>query len=222
MGAESVDFWLLTAVCEAPAPVSWLAAMNRDEVFNLPVLGCTGRELVASLERLVAAELIYIERVSNPLGGQSAEAMRARLAPSRSQFVDHLTEEARIGRFSHYYGLTAKGGERWETLARPEWNRFVNRWSDPSTGQGEITAQERFLAERWMEALPYLSQGTTITSITRRVIEPWQATYWKSLPRGFEVTYQIHGGESSRYEVLPGWVQDLQTDASDWYSWTGT
>jgi hypothetical protein len=225
MDAASLDFWIFTSACEARVPVSWLLATNRDEVFNLPDLSCTELELVDSLDRLISAEELSVERVLWPGSSeQEGHEHRTRLTPSRAQIIEYLTEEARTGRFTVYYGLTARGSERWERAARPKWHEYVDYWIDPTAGEGGISAQDCSLAECWLDAWPYIEQGHEITSVTWQDLRPWQATYWKLLPSGYEVRIwmrdvPVSHEQIGRYEPAPKWVSDLSQRASRWYSW---
>jgi hypothetical protein len=90
------------------------------------------------------------------------------------------------------FGLTKQGGTQWESISRPDWNRFatvrlanVNR----NDSKGEIICSNRLSVENWLT--PHLFGSVVEGSETWDVLTPWQATYWKTLPEGHRVKYRI-------------------------------
>lgn len=111
-----------------------------------------------------------------------------------------------------YCGVTASGGERWESLAAPDWSRFFwdSCWEENTVeitaGSDErvieVVANAELLWGCYMEA--------TRLDVAR--VEPWQALPWKSLAVGFRTvvsytrptcigtpTYAIPEGPAARW-----------------------
>lgn len=94
------------------------------------------------------------------------------------------------------YYLTTEGGAQWEDLAHPNWNRYFHyscQDKNPKqreyecevigTGRAEI---EKFLSlSRYISIDEIYIAGTEVWD----VVQPWQATYWKTLPSALRVRY---------------------------------
>ncbi len=99
---------------------------------------------------------------------------------------------------SALYYLTPEGGEHWEAIARPDWNKLLiddlNTICFPqSDKEPGIFATKRENIEQLLAYGEYLLEddrqpipGTEVWE----VLEPWQVTYWKTLPRGYRLRYQ--------------------------------
>lgn len=102
-----------------------------------------------------------------------------------------------------YYYLTPQGGAYWENLAHPNWNRYYKfsivdiekftGYLDDEIYECEMICSDRQLIEQLLNINCYLSVPDVYipgTEVVWDVLEPWQATYWKTLPRGYRVRYQ--------------------------------
>lgn len=88
-----------------------------------------------------------------------------------------------------YYALTAAGGHVWEKFARPDWDRYIAHESDSEDGSVEIVTATEKLLHKYLQAV-----ATEVTidpeSVQIAEIQPWQLTYWKSLPCGVRCTFR--------------------------------
>ena len=89
------------------------------------------------------------------------------------------------------YGLTASGGAAWETVARPDWSRYIDgRYgSDPFDAEvicPDPVRLDEYVFSKFQECRPIRE------SLRRDRLEPWAATYWKVLPLGHRVRFAYH------------------------------
>lgn len=91
-----------------------------------------------------------------------------------------------------YYGLSERGGGRWEAHAVPDWDRYLEASFRFNPEEGTTVSGTRDLMEQWLSAQRDLNQWKPIAdSIRWDVLRPWQATYWKSVPVGHRVHFQF-------------------------------
>ncbi len=94
-----------------------------------------------------------------------------------------------------YYFLTPKGGELWEFVFTPQWDRYFTRWSTEDSGVincTNVNIIEKLLSIQYVLSYHrekysrYLVPDTEIW----QTITPWQALYWKTLPTSYSISYQ--------------------------------
>ena len=119
------------------------------------------------------------------------------------------------------YGVTGRGGATWETLSQPQWDRFYVEGYGINPYEGEITASERGLVEQLLRRAPYDSMVKAIVpeSIRWSVLHPWEATYWKQVPIGYQVefTYLTRSGDEEM-PLPPKWVRRWYQLRHRWYT----
>lgn len=86
------------------------------------------------------------------------------------------------------YYLTPQGGAKWEALAHPNWNQFVTIFF--SDNSGEIIGTQRQIVETLLAIDCFMDHKNIPGSEVWEVLEPWEATYWKTLKKGYSVCYQ--------------------------------
>jgi hypothetical protein len=101
--------------------------------------------------------------------------------------LDSREHQERDKSCSLYYALTADGASLWERYAKPDWNRFFcDAWGDVRTIK--IAAATSEMLDCILENGPwYWNISITGGTERRTVVEPWFATYWKTLPQGHQV-----------------------------------
>ena len=86
-------------------------------------------------------------------------------------------------------------------FAAPDWGRFIERHTRPSrTGRKELgilVSQDQCQINYMLEFAYSMYQTVDQMSVRRRIIRPWQATYWKQLPYGHLVAYRYNDIELS-------------------------
>lgn len=112
------------------------------------------------------------------------------------------------------YGLTTTGGAAWEAVARPDWTRYL--WASYAVDPHDAVVICADAARaRWLALGTNLAQRPIAETVRHDLVEPWSATYWKTLPRGHRVRFryeEVELGESAAREALR-----VLRDARDWY-----
>ncbi len=120
------------------------------------------------------------------------------------------------GELTACYYLTPQGGAKWEVVANPNWDIFFGGRIGGLEGYRESSNRELLekihsLAEHILPEIPVPG------SEKWEILEPWQATYWKTLPKGWRVTCQY---VSSNWHIdsktPPEWIR-ADEEANDWY-----
>ncbi|MEH1938892.1 MAG: hypothetical protein V7L01_01565 [Nostoc sp.] len=120
------------------------------------------------------------------------------------------------------YYLTPKGGFHWETITHPDWSHFAsiifsNTESEEIDLEEVICPSKQFI-EKYLSIDCYVSPvihvpGTEVWD----VLSPWQATYWKTLPRGYRVRFQcVHNNWYIDSDTTPEWIE-ANDQANEWY-----
>jgi len=96
--------------------------------------------------------------------------------------------------------MTSRGGARWEAVAKPDWSRFLDESAGLDPDEVEVSGPDR---DRVASHLRQHTLFAVVPDSERwETLIPWQATYWKTIPRGYRVTAP--------------WQQEAETKAPDW------
>lgn len=196
---DYVDFWILHILLENWAYLGFMGGSRQFmvEQFRFAPPNYEPREIVVRLLRLFDAGVLIAETadetpvvVTRDVILDSIRQIRggATLDGEESwQFWDRPDLVT--------FGLSDFGGQVWEDLAKPDWDRFVSTWQDYSkvdseAGQGPIgyyyQTRSRGLIEVYLAPLENEGKLFTRGSSRTTVLRPWEATYWKAFPEGFE------------------------------------
>jgi hypothetical protein len=112
------------------------------------------------------------------------------------------------------YQLTSKGGEEWETLSNPNWDWFI----DDASANKEIIIQAKFrqVAEQYLQILPYFEGEVIYDSIKCQVLRPWQVTYWKILPEGYQIYARIKDSQIKLQQDMSIKEQEFMDRIENW------
>jgi hypothetical protein len=216
------ELWLTTITIDGWVPLRWLAASNLSEIFNRGDPGFTTSELLETLDRLFQRGDL-VTRWMNPDDpvADLVVPWMPRSHPVGEPFTPTRAEvaEALAGRLPVRYGLSAQGGARWELVAQPRWDKFIDAWVWSEPGWADVTAGTRLRVEQYLAIWAFLWNQYAIVagSETWEVVQPWQATYWKTLPIGHRVRLQLRAVEPIPVERPPGfreWFREFRR----WYT----
>ena len=127
-----------------------------------------------------------------------------------------------------FYGLSPLGAERWEALAVPDWQDYVE------SAEGDSSYGDRYSIERtsinpshladFVQRDVELYRIADPATVHRRRLRVWRATYWKSFAPAYRVRYllwpeaelQAQGASMTCYDDLwhlegrrrPTWYAD--------------
>lgn len=112
------------------------------------------------------------------------------------------------------FALTESGGALWESVAKPEWNRFFEQSSDYETGDAFSPDMTLLMAR--LGWFPELSGGEAIVIETIQVEEHFHypVLYWKKLPHVYRATFKCQHSKArwrkqghSEYPMEPDWFR---------------
>ena len=195
---KRAEYWLLDTVVEHPYPVDWLGAKPKDleMMFNRDHHGLTDTEVVQTLYRLCQRGDLGVY----PDDWEDSNAWKPLLV------MPMLTdlEAALHGTLQLYYALTPQGAKRWEALSAPQWNRYLTGQGWPDEDSEQIMSADKRVLDEYLALYPYINSEVDIipTSIIHDIEEPWQATYWKTLPRGHGIRFRYTWKEE---DTNPSW-----------------
>ncbi|NOJ95160.1 hypothetical protein HMI51_19750 [Corallococcus coralloides] len=180
MRIDRRSFWFLDAVVELRENLAVLRSPDIEVILNRRTHGLEARELAPMLASLCEAGLIRVKHSETDALVRTLPEIESALAVS----------SCKPGRYSGFwYGLTPEGGAAWESLTRPDWNRYSTssrRRREVCIQAGSREVAEAEFAWQSMEPSQVLVPGSEVWTVMR----PWPATYWKTLPMGFQVRYR--------------------------------
>lgn len=187
MDIEKADFALLNAVSEDEWAAYLLAGdASTETIMNKPSHGLSPDELSLHFFNLWSAGLIECSAAS------SGNQVTPDLQRARDQFV--RTENwPPSDDLCLVYRLSQSGGDTWEQFAHPDWNKYlVSSAGDQNPHEWTLTGTNRDLVQHWRDlgsnfdaGFPFPLAGTERWEL----LQPWQATYWKTLPIGHRLKF---------------------------------
>ncbi len=203
------EYWLMEIMAEHMIPADFLTRDDLDKLLDKQPHGLNQDEFLATIFELSRQGLVsFINR----------HDQTERQFSNTDQIRDALAEESRRGRSKTSLCLTSEGGCVWEAFAAPKWDRFVYEGYifDEPTGRvlvELICASRRRL--QWYLGSSYPSLSPIDRSrLWWSTVEPWQATYWKTLPKAHSVRFVGSDDRKEEPPLLPRFVVTPR-----WYRW---
>ncbi|HEY0367409.1 MAG TPA: hypothetical protein VGC73_13135 [Pyrinomonadaceae bacterium] len=201
------EYWLLDAVVEAWYPLVWLVSEDVEGSFNKRHHGLEREELVTVLAELFGRGDLLAHRVEKFVSKEF-------FTPARDEI-----EAALDGRLDCLYGLTAQGGARWEEASHPQWERYITAgvYADPK--EGEIIGSDPQLVRQY-DSLSHYVWDISVVADSKRwdVLQPWEATYWKTLPLGHRVRFRFEWAERSPESKSDAAISEWLAQINNWYT----
>jgi hypothetical protein len=124
-----------------------------------------------------------------------------------------------------YFKLAASGGEAWERLAEPEWERFVSAtatfpaYGESGPAEGELISADRDVLLAWMGWYPEVRrEKILIETVKWQTQTDFEALYWKRLPFVYRATFEVEiAKERWNSHKIPHWFWDWWTRSLHWY-----
>ena len=181
---DEAEFWLLDVVVEGRVHLDWLLMEDLGEALNRPVHGLDPNALLDLVDRLFRDGIIDAYPYE-PQRGDDREEVRRSLHRSEIEAALHGCGPGLA------YGMTAHGGARWEAVTKPDWSRFLDEWAGTDPHDVEVAGLDR---DRVASHLRQHTLWPVVPGTERwETLIPWQATYWKTFPRGYRVTADYQG-----------------------------
>ena len=209
------EYWLLEAVVTAKIPLCWLDWEGLEEILNQQGHGLSRPDLVRTLARLFDSGLIEAHKEED-----------ASYALTAKQIEDALneTQSRGIGNY-HVYGLTLQGGAQWEEFSAPDWNRFIDASTTFDSDEkqiGRVECLHKQHLEAYLQGLHHMNKSIREETMRWKELRPWQATYWKEFPSGWQVTYEFddensHSNAHWTWDEVP--LSFYRIHENRWYRW---
>jgi len=204
------EYWLLETVVTTPLQVYSLASPNLAEELNKPTHGLTPPRLAGVLAGLFDREWVTASQAmgdDGPCRRMEADEIARELAEAAKPADDI--------RWTWTYQLTAAGGAVWESLAAPDWERFIDIGFEWDTGVGEFYGETEDHLRRCLSYVHHFGYRVHSGSERWNVVEPWHATYWKMRPKGHRLRFDFTCDESLTRGDTPSSAYTL----TEWYNW---
>jgi hypothetical protein len=210
MNMEPIDkskYWLLDLVWGNKFPLSILTCDNLTHVVNRSVShGLNSAELVNIIELLFEEGMLVADLYENP------NDFAVAIHPSKQDI-----EDAIVGKLEIHYGLSAQGGEYWETVCKPNWKFFITGWTHDDIAS--FSGSDRSVVEQYLLILPYRVQQQVVHgSDSWEHQTPYPATYWKALPSGWRVTFKVGDSDMALDIEMPPNYQEMSNQIDNWYT----
>lgn len=185
------EAWLLHQAVHGYIPLTFLAMSDEaiSQQFNTPSHNMPRQELLYVLWSLFErGDLLAYQEMAGehiPTLGQLDAAL---VEPQRHANGATIWGTGVDGPLR--YALTASGAAKWEEFAQPDWSRFY--WMQGTeTEAWEIVAGSETRREELLRHSPLLWRWEILAeSVERTTLIPWEATYWKTLPVGWQVRFR--------------------------------
>jgi len=129
-------------------------------------------------------------------------------------------EAALAGALKVYYGLTLKGGARWEAVSLPDWNRYCDAFLGIDPEVGTIISRDRKLVETYLSLCHYAWNDMSVIAGSEKwdVLKPWEATYWKTLPDGHRIQFEYKSRDAAGVTESPPSAKQFFEGIRNWYT----
>jgi len=234
MERSVVQNWLLNLAVETPCSLGTIFPSVEGEYLNVKEIpGCNSDKYAESLLELFEAGLIALksdfpeDNVCGKLGAAQIIERFVLLAKDareiryvcRKMKSDSVRPTPKRVRFE----LTMTGGEMWERLAEPDWNRYFHQLADHKSC--EIVSQNRDLAMALLGWYQETDGGRVhLNSIQIQKLNDYEILYWKRLPFVFKVNFTSEraearwSGDGLAWLNEPTWFKEWRTAATHWYT----
>jgi hypothetical protein len=204
--ANRAKLWLLDLVCEGAFPIHVLVHRELELVVNRSAgHRLSSIELIDILCMLFEEEMLIAKLYRDP------DDFPVEIIPTQQDI-----ENALEGKLDLHYALTLLGGEQWENFFEPNWNLYISGWLERE--EVSFSGSDRQIVEKYLPSLRYSSQQEIVSgSEVWEQLVPWQATYWKTLPSGWQVTCQTRETNEYLGEIMPPEDQKWMDKIYNWY-----
>lgn len=213
------EYWLLESVVELQVPVNLLVYEVLDQDLNKEAHGMNRGLLIETMFNLLSNGLIELYQ-SEPF-----KKTEMPLESTYENIIHGLDEKSDLWKTPKtIYGLTKLGGQVWELFAKPDWNRFMDEWDIDCAEEGKqkcvIVGSNERLIKNYFSSLNSDSIAVNKETVQWSVLEPFKATYWKTLPKGFKIEFEYTEIDDNEQNMIDyGWVSRFRMPFPNWYYW---
>jgi len=180
------EYWVLETAAEGQWPIDYLFSDDVEIALNKTTHGLAEAELFEVLFSLHTQNKIFFYQykkiIRKPHINFLSDYLKLKLPPTE--------KKKRI-----YYGLTELRGKAWEEFARPNWDSYISAlYEFPDQEDGfqlaEIICANKLLLERYISSIEFHDMDIMKETKINDILEPWDATYWKTLPVGYRTRFK--------------------------------
>ncbi len=204
------EYWLLESAVTFRNCIHGLDSDEIDLDMNKPGHGMSRGLLIQTLVGLFQTGLIY---ACGPQSTSDEDRLTARQ-------IDVAVNERDPDR-QWWYGLTAEGGRQWEAFAAPRWEEHIDveETGDGGVETGEYGSMNLDRLRRYIDGLHYLGVNIIPDTLKWDIVEPWEATYWKTLPRAHRARFHFIDDVDGiiMWDEIPTSFLDLNKNRFYWW-----
>ncbi len=228
-----MQYWLLNLAVECPVWLSRLFPVVEGESLNAkPIPNRLATDYAGGLMGLFDSGMVEL---STDVPGDNVESS-AGIARILDRFLDAskdepslrrdisprpLYERNRLPGMKVSFKLTSLGGEAWETVAEPDWSRFISVSTCGAIGDqnetGELISMDRNLILAYMGWYPEVNgEQIQLVTTTWQSHTDFNVLYWKRLPFVYHAMFQVLPAKS-RWNPEPQWFRDWWASTRSWH-----
>jgi hypothetical protein len=194
---DRIDYWFLDSAIEEIVGFGWIIPDEKygNLAINRTPLSLGIDEIADVLHRLFQEEILLainptdLHKINTQIECDSILSTKG-FAPLHKEIKAALKQEESLA-----YFLTKKGGELWESVSHPQWDKYIS-WLMGDENQ-ILRCGNTNLAKKLLKIEHLLDAGGSfyspiITTIEWKVFTPWYPNYWKQLTCGYEISYQVN------------------------------
>jgi hypothetical protein len=238
---DKIDYWFLDTAISELIGFSWIVPDEKygGLAINRSPLPLSMDEINKTLYNLFQNEMLLAIRPDDMINAMEAKTTRSEcykvflnkgFAPCHQEIDLALKQEA--GKSLSYF-LTEKGGELWEYYSYPQWDKY--RFWAGNRKRYTLRCSSYQLALKLLKNQHLLDFGCVyifpvMDTVKWKFCTPWQPTYWKTLPYGYEIRYQVkivntNTEENESEEIIEKrqqaekWNEEIENWYSNYFDW---
>jgi hypothetical protein len=228
---ELIQHWILNIAIEFHLKLSDFIPFVESEFLNVKeVPRATLDDYATAFLALLDAGFVCAYPVETAVG----EEDRAKVGRSQVEAVlekrlqlPRVTGRIRVGVDRHKlpgrppvpdlrWRMTSLGGEAWERLAKPDWNRYVSTLTDDQFGDTWSANRDLLMAELgWYRELNSMKvdRGT----VRVELLHDHPIMYWKVLSLVYHAAFSCTPDADARPTDWPKWFRDWWLSRNQWH-----
>jgi len=179
------EFWVLESAYKTKMPLKIAAKSSSYEaVINRIHHHLDISSFVSQLMKMIEGGLIQIEK--GPKRGGDLVSVEI----SQDEMHQHLDSDSE---FRFFYSLTSNGGELFETLSLPDWDKFVKQTWSVRDGHEVVfleSKNNKFLQD-YCQHVQIAPTGSVASKVSEKTITPFEAVYWKTFATATQIRYDL-------------------------------
>lgn len=235
---EIVRHWILSLAVEGRRRLSDFVPYVEEEHLNVrKIPGVSGSEYAATFLELYSSCSIRLGPLSDDEHESALTHSDLGSVLEACLLLPPISRRTRLGKTQTgtlhtlapaspdlWWELTLRGGEEWEALAEPNWERYVEILTDQDSGEGWSANLDALMAELgWCRELNGVEIDRQTLGIEKLIDH--QITYWKVLPFVYHARFrgkwvEDHWLTTAATELK--WFQEWWHSRCDWCTkpWT--